>query len=63
MYLKCIKTSEIFKISEVYYNGGLIYISSRTHPPKEQFMKLETITRTPVNQTHKTPLLFIHGMW
>ena len=26
-------------------------------------MKLETITRTPVNQTHKTPLLFIHGMW
>ncbi len=26
-------------------------------------MKLETITRTPVNQTHKTPLLFVHGMW
>jgi pimeloyl-ACP methyl ester carboxylesterase len=26
-------------------------------------MKLETITRTPNNQTHKIPLLFIHGMW
>ena len=26
-------------------------------------MKLETITRTPAVQTHKTPLLFIHGMW
>ncbi len=26
-------------------------------------MKIETITRTPKNQTHKTPLLFIHGMW
>ena len=26
-------------------------------------MKLETITRTPKTQTHKTPLLFIHGMW
>ena len=26
-------------------------------------MKLETITRTPKNQIHKTPLLFIHGMW
>jgi pimeloyl-ACP methyl ester carboxylesterase len=26
-------------------------------------MKLETITRTPRTQTHKTPLLFIHGMW
>ena len=26
-------------------------------------MKLETITRIPENQTHQTPLLFIHGMW
>lgn len=26
-------------------------------------MKLETITRTPKTQIHKTPLLFIHGMW
>jgi pimeloyl-ACP methyl ester carboxylesterase len=26
-------------------------------------MRLETITRTPNPQTHKTPLLFIHGMW
>ncbi len=26
-------------------------------------MKLETITRTPASQTHKTPLLFVHGMW
>ena len=26
-------------------------------------MKIETITRTPKNQTHKTPLLFVHGMW
>lgn len=26
-------------------------------------MKLETITRTPSNQKHKTPLLFVHGMW
>ena len=26
-------------------------------------MKLETITRMPANQTHKTPLLFVHGMW
>lgn len=26
-------------------------------------MKLETITRVPKNQTHKTPLLFVHGMW
>ena len=26
-------------------------------------MNLETITRTPNNQTHATPLLFIHGMW
>ena len=26
-------------------------------------MKLETITRVPENQTHQTPLLFIHGMW
>jgi pimeloyl-ACP methyl ester carboxylesterase len=26
-------------------------------------MRLETITRTPKNQTHKTPLLFVHGMW
>ena len=26
-------------------------------------MKLETITRTPANPKHKTPLLFVHGMW
>jgi alpha-beta hydrolase superfamily lysophospholipase len=26
-------------------------------------MNLETITRTPRNRTHKTPLLFVHGMW
>lgn len=26
-------------------------------------MNLETITRTPKSQTHKPPLLFIHGMW
>ena len=26
-------------------------------------MNLETITRTPKTQTHKTPLLFVHGMW
>lgn len=26
-------------------------------------MKLEIITRVPKNQTHKTPLLFVHGMW
>lgn len=26
-------------------------------------MKLETITHTPKKQTHKTPLLFVHGMW
>jgi pimeloyl-ACP methyl ester carboxylesterase len=26
-------------------------------------MKLETITRTPKSQTHKTPLFFVHGMW
>jgi alpha-beta hydrolase superfamily lysophospholipase len=26
-------------------------------------LKLETITRVPKNQTHKTPLLFVHGMW
>ena len=26
-------------------------------------MKLETITRAPANAKHKTPLLFIHGMW
>ena len=26
-------------------------------------MKLETITRAPKTQTHKNPLLFIHGMW
>ncbi len=26
-------------------------------------MKLETITRTPKTQTHKIPLLFVHGMW
>src|SRR5512145_2168550 len=26
-------------------------------------MSLETITRTPKNRTHKTPLLFVHGMW
>jgi len=26
-------------------------------------MKIETITRTPKTQTHKTPLLFVHGMW
>lgn len=26
-------------------------------------MRSETITRTPKNQTHKTPLLFVHGMW
>ncbi len=26
-------------------------------------MNLEVITRRPVNQTHKTPLLFVHGMW
>jgi pimeloyl-ACP methyl ester carboxylesterase len=26
-------------------------------------MRIETITRTPKNQTHKTPLLFVHGMW
>ena len=29
----------------------------------ELTMKLETITRTPKTQTHKTPLLFVHGMW
>lgn len=26
-------------------------------------MKLEIITRTPKTRTHKTPLLFVHGMW
>jgi pimeloyl-ACP methyl ester carboxylesterase len=26
-------------------------------------MRLETITRVPHTQTHKTPLLFVHGMW
>lgn len=26
-------------------------------------MNLETITRSPKSQTHKTPLLFVHGMW
>ena len=26
-------------------------------------MNLETITRSPSSPTHKTPLLFIHGMW
>ncbi|CAG0954001.1 AB hydrolase superfamily protein YdjP [Anaerolineales bacterium] len=26
-------------------------------------MRLETITRMPKKQTHKTPLLFVHGMW
>jgi len=26
-------------------------------------MRIETITRKPVTQTHKTPLLFVHGMW
>ncbi len=26
-------------------------------------MNLETITRTPVNRTRTTPLLFVHGMW
>jgi pimeloyl-ACP methyl ester carboxylesterase len=26
-------------------------------------MNLETITRTPKTQMHKTPLLFVHGMW
>ena len=26
-------------------------------------MRLETITRAPKKQTHKTPLLFVHGMW
>ena len=26
-------------------------------------MKLETITRTPKTKIHKTPLLFVHGMW
>ena len=26
-------------------------------------MKIETITRAPKTQTHKTPLLFVHGMW
>jgi pimeloyl-ACP methyl ester carboxylesterase len=26
-------------------------------------MNIETITRTPQTQTHKTPLLFVHGMW
>jgi pimeloyl-ACP methyl ester carboxylesterase len=26
-------------------------------------MNLETITRTPKTQTHKIPLLFVHGMW
>jgi alpha-beta hydrolase superfamily lysophospholipase len=26
-------------------------------------MKLETVTRTPKTQTHKTPLLFVHSMW
>ena len=26
-------------------------------------MNIETITRTPKKQTHKTPLLFVHGMW
>jgi len=26
-------------------------------------MRIETIARAPKNQTHKTPLLFVHGMW
>jgi len=26
-------------------------------------MHLETISRSPASPTHKTPLLFIHGMW
>jgi pimeloyl-ACP methyl ester carboxylesterase len=26
-------------------------------------MNIETTTRTPKTQTHKTPLLFVHGMW
>lgn len=26
-------------------------------------MKIETITRIPKKQVHKTPLLFVHGMW
>jgi pimeloyl-ACP methyl ester carboxylesterase len=26
-------------------------------------MNIETITRAPKTQTHKTPLLFVHGMW
>src|SRR5689334_2068225 len=26
-------------------------------------MYIETITRTPQTQIHKTPLLFLHGMW
>jgi alpha-beta hydrolase superfamily lysophospholipase len=26
-------------------------------------MNLETITRSPSSPTHKTPLLFVHGMW
>jgi len=26
-------------------------------------VKIETITRVPKKQTHKTPLLFVHGMW
>jgi pimeloyl-ACP methyl ester carboxylesterase len=26
-------------------------------------VNIETITRTPQTQTHKTPLLFVHGMW
>ena len=26
-------------------------------------MKLEVITRIPKEQKHKTPLLFVHGMW
>jgi pimeloyl-ACP methyl ester carboxylesterase len=26
-------------------------------------MRIETITRAPKNQTHNTPLLFVHGMW
>jgi pimeloyl-ACP methyl ester carboxylesterase len=26
-------------------------------------MNIEIITRKPVTQTHKTPLLFVHGMW
>lgn len=29
----------------------------------ETHMNIETITRKPAIQTHKTPLLFVHGMW